>query len=84
MPAGHKVDSNSGRVRFLAGLGKKDQVPIQDRTRALDQNHCHEHRDEFVFVVDCAPTPDVSILHYRAERIDGPFLRRDGNDIRVR
>ena len=80
----HEIDAHTCGIGFLSRFRQKDQIAVQRRARALHQNEAHQHRDEFVFIVDCSPAPDVPVLHHGAERIDRPLLFLYGDDVRMR
>ena len=50
---------------------------------SFEQQHCLEVRREHSFVVDRATTVHVSVLDFGGERIDGPVLAFDTNDVHV-
>ena len=80
----HEIDAHACGIGFLSRFREKDQIAVQHRARALHQNEAHQHRDEFVFIVDCSAAPDVPVLHHGAERIDRPLLFLYGDDVRMR
>ena len=78
----HEVDARAG-VAFLAGLGEKDQIAVQNGARALRQQHDHQVCRQLVLVVSRAAPPDVAVLEDRAERVHRPLLALDTDHVGV-
>ena len=82
--AHHEVDADAGRVGLLARFGEEDHVAIERHAAPLEQQHRHQVRGQHRLVVLGAASPDVAVLHHRAERIDRPLLALHADDVGVR
>ena len=81
--ADHEVDADAGHVGLFTRFGEEDHVAIELHAEALQHQHGHQVRGQHRLVILAAPSPDVAVLHDRAERVDGPLLALHADDIGV-
>ena len=60
MTLDHESNAHTRRIRLLAGLGEEDQITIEPRPGAFQEEERHQIGGEVVFVVARAEASDVS------------------------
>ena len=71
------------RADLLVRRGEKNDVALERRARALEDDQRHQLRDRLTLHVERATSPHVPVLHHAAERVHLPVLRAGEHDVHV-
>src|SRR5207244_3112163 len=71
------------RADLLVRRGEKNDVALERRARALEDDQRHQLRDLLTLHVERATSPHVPVLHHAAERVHLPVLRAGEHDVHV-
>src|SRR5947199_5540365 len=62
------------RADLLVRRGEKNDVALERRARALEDDQRHQLRDRLTLHVERATSPHVPVLHHASERVHLPVL----------
>jgi hypothetical protein len=71
------------RIAFLGCHGQEDDVPVENKPLAVDQQENLEHRREIILVVASTAPVEITVLDTALKWINGPGAALYADDIHV-